>query len=184
VAIAGTGLELVSTSRQAVQKIEKAAMQYIIHGLEGFMQNRSQEGLSRPRDDEILECMETSGVESFVTNLAVGGGYADLHPPKPGCWLEVCRVQPWDGSSDVAGVGVRRMFNLFITVSLTITDAATYTLQTCLVTVYLFALVMIRIDWNPIKIRNVSFMKRTSLVNSTQLDRSCRLRLSSASQCF
>jgi hypothetical protein len=31
------------------QKIEKEAMQYIFHGLEGFMQNISQEG------DEILE---------------------------------------------------------------------------------------------------------------------------------
>jgi hypothetical protein len=67
--------------------------------------------------------METSGVESFGTNLAVGEGYTNLHPPKPGCWLEVCRVQPWDGSPNVAGVGVRWMFNLFITVSLTITDA-------------------------------------------------------------
>jgi hypothetical protein len=67
--------------------------------------------------------METSGVESFGTNLAVGKGYADLHPPRPGCWLEVCRVQPWDGSPDVAGVSVRCMFNLFIRVSLIITNA-------------------------------------------------------------
>jgi hypothetical protein len=94
------------------------------------MQNRSQEGLSRPRDDEILDRMETLGVESFVTNLAVGDDCGNTYPfmnqmdpLKPGCWLEVCRVHPWDGSPDVAGVGVRRMFNLFITVSLTITNA-------------------------------------------------------------
>jgi hypothetical protein len=94
------------------------------------MQNKSLEGLSRPRDDEILEWMETSGIGGFVTNLAVGDDCGNTYPfmnqmgpPKPACWLEVCRVQPWDGSPDVAGVGVRCMFNLFITVSLTITDA-------------------------------------------------------------
>jgi hypothetical protein len=40
---------------------------------------------------------------------------------------------------------------------------ATYTLQTCLVTVYLIALVMIRFDWILVNMRNVSFMKRTLL---------------------
>jgi hypothetical protein len=40
---------------------------------------------------------------------------------------------------------------------------ATYTLQTCLVTVYLVALVMTRFNWTLVKVRDVSFVKRTLL---------------------
>ncbi|KAH7075802.1 hypothetical protein BKA63DRAFT_512404 [Paraphoma chrysanthemicola] len=40
---------------------------------------------------------------------------------------------------------------------------ATYILQSCLVTVYVFALIMIRFNWTPAKMRNLSPVKRTLL---------------------
>ncbi|OAL46968.1 hypothetical protein IQ07DRAFT_145640 [Pyrenochaeta sp. DS3sAY3a] len=126
-------------------------IQYIFRGLRDYLDKTSRNGLSRPSDNEVWAWIRTSAVKEFIDNLALGEGYSMDYPaygqPKPECWLQVCRVQRWDGNPDVAGVGM----------------LATYILQTCLVTVYLVALVMIRFDWTPVKMRNHPLMKRTSL---------------------
>jgi hypothetical protein len=118
------GLQQASLSDEVIQ--------YIYHGLTGYLENSSQKGLSQPPHNEVLEWIRTSAVENYVTMLAIGdpyyknndGQYIGEMKFMPECWLEVCRVLPWDGNPDIAGVGVRHTVNgLSLTIPLTITDA-------------------------------------------------------------
>lgn len=105
-------------------------IRYFFQGLKDYLDKTSRDGLSRPSDNEVLAWIRTSAVKDFINKLALGDYYSIDHPgiafgqPKPECWLQVCRVQRWDGNPDVAGVGVRHQFNdLSHNISVTIADA-------------------------------------------------------------
>ncbi|KAH7090336.1 hypothetical protein FB567DRAFT_491057 [Paraphoma chrysanthemicola] len=126
---------------------------YSFHGLDNYLRNVSREQHSRPSNEEVLAWIRTPAVEEFITELTVYGSYEldQLTPEyivqKPSCWLQACRAERWNGNPDIAGVGM----------------LTTYLLQACFVTVYLFALVTIRFDWTPVKMRNSPSIKRTLL---------------------
>lgn len=108
-------------------KMDKEIIQYIFHGLEGYL---TQEGLSRPSDDDVLAWISTAAVRDFIDKLALGDSVINsslgniVLRSKTKCWLPVCRVQRWDGNPDIAGVGVRHTSNEHsFSISLTVTDA-------------------------------------------------------------
>jgi hypothetical protein len=90
-------LELSSTSRQW-RDLQDAYVQCIRNAL-AYAGHLGPETVARATNADIVTWLRGWSWGELRSTVGWPG-------PKENCWLELCRVEPWDGNPDVAGVGV------------------------------------------------------------------------------